>query len=183
MSPAATTLQAIGGKPHWLRKWHAKNTSHLPISPGRRDISLRLHGLWLPSKWAHLFLIDAVGTEAATSPPSPSPPLPPQIPTQLRTGEREREAKRAEEEKSICRYPPRRCRAIYTLHSLLPPLPSSAHPPPPSPLHAPLRSTQVRARLLWIQCFPLRFRLRAWVRASGSVSSLNPVCKCVAFGL
>lgn len=56
-------------------------------------------------------------------------------------------------------------------------------PPPPSPLHAPLRSTQVRARLLWIQCFPLRFRLRAWVRASGSVSSLNPVCKCVAFGL
>lgn len=91
MSPAATTLQAIGGKPHWLRKWHAKNTSHLPISPGRRDISLRLHGLWLPSKWAHLFLIDAVGTEAATSPPSPSPPLPPQIPTQLRTGERERE--------------------------------------------------------------------------------------------
>lgn len=135
MSPAATTLQAIGGKPHWLRKWHAKNTSHLPISPGRRDISLRLHGLWLPSMWAHLFLIDAVGTEAATSPPSPSPPLPPQIPTQLRTGEREREreAKRAEEEKSICRYPPRRCRAIYTLHSLLPPLPSSAHSPPPLP--------------------------------------------------
>lgn len=47
--------------------------------------------------------------------------------------EREREAKRAEEEKSICRYPPRRCRAIYTLHSLLPPLPSSAHSPPPLP--------------------------------------------------
>uniref|UniRef100_A0A0D9WT33 AAA+ ATPase domain-containing protein n=1 Tax=Leersia perrieri TaxID=77586 RepID=A0A0D9WT33_9ORYZ len=94
-----------------------------------------------PSMWAHLFLIDAVGTEAATSPPSPSSL--PEIPTQLRTGGGQA-SERAEEEKSAAA-----ALLLVSLRYLYVPLhlsslPSSAHSTLSLlPFPAPLRSTQM----------------------------------------
>uniref|UniRef100_A0A0E0LEH4 AAA+ ATPase domain-containing protein n=1 Tax=Oryza punctata TaxID=4537 RepID=A0A0E0LEH4_ORYPU len=95
--------------------------------------------------WAHLSPYRRCGHGGGHVTPIP-PPSPllflPKSPRNC-APEREREAKRAEEEKSICRYSSS-VSAIYTLHSHLPPLPSSAHSSPPLPPRlAPIHSAKM----------------------------------------